>query len=215
MARQLDDKKRKMILGAAKRIFGEHGFGKTTVKQIARLAKIAPGTLYTYFENKEALFSAVVEDVWIRFETSMKTLTTDPSTFFGRFVEFIDYGFGLLEEVHPLLRGMFSEANKRALLVERVDEICEYISTFLDEAMASGIVFGPVKDPEIRRFNLRIMISGIMFRAALAPPKKLKQELNSIKKGLVEGLRQRVAFGDADGENVSATASRIDSGGSD
>ena len=192
MARQLDDEKKANILSAARTTFGEHGFQKTTVKQIADQAGLAPGTLYTYFENKEELFSAVVEDIWVRFSTGMRNLNLDHSSFLGQLVDFVDFGFDLLEEIHPLLRGMFSEANRRAMLMERVDEICDFISEFFDGAYAGGIVFGPVKDPEIRRFNLGMMVSGILFRASLASPDQLSDELDAIKLGLLHGVRERL-----------------------
>lgn len=52
------------IIKAARDMFLEHGFRGTTMARIARAANVADGTVYTYFENKEALARAVVADFY-------------------------------------------------------------------------------------------------------------------------------------------------------
>ena len=44
--------RRKQILDAATQVFAEKGFHRATVKEIARVAGIADGTIYTYFASK-------------------------------------------------------------------------------------------------------------------------------------------------------------------
>ena len=51
--------KREAILGAALRCFAERGFHGTTVPTIAEDAEVGAGTIYRYFENKEALVNAL------------------------------------------------------------------------------------------------------------------------------------------------------------
>ena len=48
------------IVGAAYELFAAQGFAKTTMSEIARRARVAEGTLYLYFNNKEALARAVL-----------------------------------------------------------------------------------------------------------------------------------------------------------
>lgn len=55
--------KREAILHAAMEEFSEHGFGNTNLATIADRASMAKGTLYLYFESKEALFAAVVRHI--------------------------------------------------------------------------------------------------------------------------------------------------------
>lgn len=49
------------ILEAAKRVFGEHGFEKAKMVDIAKSAGLAAGTLYNYFESKERIFQSLIE----------------------------------------------------------------------------------------------------------------------------------------------------------
>lgn len=48
------------ILAAALEVFGELGFARTRLDDIARRAGVSKGTLYLYFESKDALFRAMV-----------------------------------------------------------------------------------------------------------------------------------------------------------
>jgi len=51
------------IAAAALEVFGERGFAATRLEDIAARAGVSKGTVYLYFENKEALFKAAVEAV--------------------------------------------------------------------------------------------------------------------------------------------------------
>lgn len=54
--------RRKDILDAARAVFAEKGFDEATLDDVAVRAEFGKGTLYNYFENKEALFASVLED---------------------------------------------------------------------------------------------------------------------------------------------------------
>jgi AcrR family transcriptional regulator len=54
---------RARILLAARECFSQFGYAKTTNKEIATRAGITAGAIYHYFESKQALFVAVVEEV--------------------------------------------------------------------------------------------------------------------------------------------------------
>ncbi|MBW4439064.1 MAG: TetR/AcrR family transcriptional regulator [Pleurocapsa minor GSE-CHR-MK-17-07R] len=58
---QLIAARRNQILDAAAVVFAEHGFHPTTIRDIARHAGIADGTIYNYFDNKTALLLGIFE----------------------------------------------------------------------------------------------------------------------------------------------------------
>ena len=51
------------ILDAALAEFGDKGFSDSSIVSITGRAEVALGTFYTYFDSKEALFAALVEDM--------------------------------------------------------------------------------------------------------------------------------------------------------
>ena len=52
--------KREQILAAAQGLFLQHGFGGTSMEAIRAAAGVSKPTLYTHYENKEALFADVL-----------------------------------------------------------------------------------------------------------------------------------------------------------
>jgi AcrR family transcriptional regulator len=53
--------RREQIIDAALRVFSQKGFERTTNKDIAREAGITPGLIYHYFESKDDLLKAAIE----------------------------------------------------------------------------------------------------------------------------------------------------------
>lgn len=60
--KQVDSVKKQRLIHTAQRLFGRFGFKKTTIEEIIRLTRIAKGTFYKYFPNKEALFLEIVKE---------------------------------------------------------------------------------------------------------------------------------------------------------
>ena len=54
--------KRRQILKGAQAVFLAQGFDAASMGEIARTAGVSKGTLYVYFDSKEALFQAIAEE---------------------------------------------------------------------------------------------------------------------------------------------------------
>ena len=57
---ELIEKRRGQIVAAATKLFGNQGFYKTTIKDIAKLAGISPGLVYQYFREKDDVLLLVL-----------------------------------------------------------------------------------------------------------------------------------------------------------
>lgn len=57
-----DTEKRRQILDGARRVFTSAGFDGASMGEIARAAGVSKGTLYVYFDSKDALFEALTID---------------------------------------------------------------------------------------------------------------------------------------------------------
>jgi AcrR family transcriptional regulator len=53
--------RREQIVGAATRVFGEKGFRRATTREVAQAAGVSEGTIYNYFEDKDALLLAILD----------------------------------------------------------------------------------------------------------------------------------------------------------
>lgn len=76
------ERRRQQIIVAAKRVFSEKGFSKSTMEDIAREAELSPGTLYLYFKNKDELYASlslrILQYLNIRLEDVKKEKDIDP-----------------------------------------------------------------------------------------------------------------------------------------
>ena len=76
------ERRRQQIIVAAKRVFSEKGFSKTSMEDIAREAELSPGTLYLYFKNKDELYASlslrILQYMNIRLEDVKKEYSSSP-----------------------------------------------------------------------------------------------------------------------------------------
>ena len=65
---------RRTILDAAKEIFLKKGFRSASIRNIAEKIEYSPGTIYLYFDDKDAIFHALHEDGFQRMLAMMQPL---------------------------------------------------------------------------------------------------------------------------------------------
>src|SRR5271165_1720230 len=85
------DATRKRILVAAKREFARLGFGGARIDAIAERAKANKRMIYHYFNSKEILFTAVLEDAYLDIRAAERRLELDkmePEAAIDALVEF-------------------------------------------------------------------------------------------------------------------------------
>jgi len=79
------------IIDAALELFVAKGFMATRLDEVAQRAGVSKGTLYLYFENKEALFKAVVETLVLpeieRTEQQIQVFDGSPSELISQLVK--------------------------------------------------------------------------------------------------------------------------------
>jgi len=57
----MKEDKKEIIIKVSQKLFARFGLLKTTVDEIARLARIGKGTIYHYFTSKEEIFAEVID----------------------------------------------------------------------------------------------------------------------------------------------------------
>lgn len=134
------------ILAAAKAEFARLGLGGARVDEIAEKAEANKRMIYHYFGNKEDLFAAVLEDVYLDIRTSERDLQLDdlpPDEAMVKLIEFTwDYYLA-----HPEFIRLVNSANlHKGKHLERSDKVVEAsrryvagIQTLLDRGVAAGL----------------------------------------------------------------------------
>jgi AcrR family transcriptional regulator len=67
------EKSRDLILEAAAKLFRRQGYSATTLRQIAAMAEIKAGSIYYYFDSKEAILNEVLQRGLVRVFEAVKT----------------------------------------------------------------------------------------------------------------------------------------------
>jgi TetR/AcrR family transcriptional regulator, cholesterol catabolism regulator len=75
--RQNNSKPRESILEAATGLFSETGYAGTTIRDIAKVVGVLPGSLYAHIDNKETLLLEIVETGIDRFLDAAKAVNGD------------------------------------------------------------------------------------------------------------------------------------------
>lgn len=65
--------KQEDIFDAAMQLFAERGYDGTTIPMIAEKANVGAGTIYRYFENKEALVNSLFSKSMLQLSEMIKT----------------------------------------------------------------------------------------------------------------------------------------------
>jgi AcrR family transcriptional regulator len=74
---------RAKLLAAARKVFAEKGLGASTARDIVRETDLATGTFYNYFDSKEEVFTALIEELAAKARVAVRAQRREP----GRTVE--------------------------------------------------------------------------------------------------------------------------------
>jgi AcrR family transcriptional regulator len=58
------ERSRRQVLDVALELFSRHGYRATSVRDIAAKARVSTGNLYHHFPDKEAIFNALLDELW-------------------------------------------------------------------------------------------------------------------------------------------------------
>ena len=133
MARERDEGKRLAILAAAKRLFAARGFFGTSVSDLAREVELPVGSIYTYFENKEAILRTVMDEGWNEFLLSLEGAINGPGEPEER-LALIIYRFlpALFSDV-DLISIILGEADRNSHLDDKLERLAALISGLIAE----------------------------------------------------------------------------------
>ena len=188
MARKQDEEKRKNIIESAIGIFGEKGFYPNPLSRISAMTPVCLRGRCIPISRTRKSSSAVR---WMRAGTSFSAewsgsgTTICPSR--RKILWLIDFGFDVIKELHPLLRGMYSDAARRSLIRTRLDDIIDMLRDITFDGDSSR-VFGMYRDEKIRDFLLRSIVQGVFFDLSTTTAEDLDEETNRLRQLLKQGL---------------------------
>jgi AcrR family transcriptional regulator len=154
--------RREQILGAATRVFAEKGFSRATTREVAREAGVSEGTIYNYFEDKEALLMAIMatlNETERRADDFREGLATDFQGFFGAYLH---HRMDVIWENREIFRVVMSEMLVNAPLRERyLREVVEPTMSIGEENFQERVRQGRVRATDVP-LAMRVVAGSVL-----------------------------------------------------
>jgi AcrR family transcriptional regulator len=154
--------RREQILGAATRVFAEKGFSRATTREVAREAGVSEGTIYNYFEDKEALLMAIMDslnETERRADDFREGLATDFQGFFGAYLH---HRMDVIWENREIFRVVMSEMLVNAPLRERyLREVVEPTMSIGEENFQERVRQGRVRATDVP-LAMRVVAGSVL-----------------------------------------------------
>ena len=144
-ARVLREERHAQILSAALQTFAERGYHGTSITDIVRAASVARGTFYLYFDSKNAVFLALLEELLTGFRASVVGVDVSPEA--PPLLE------QLVGTVYKLLRAASSSRAVATIIFreavvldddveQRVLAFEQQLHTYVQDALERGVALG-------------------------------------------------------------------------
>lgn len=147
--------RRALIVEAANKSFALFGYKGTTMDQVAKIANVGKGTIYTFFTNKEELFQEVLNQLLSEMKYATNQVLSKKLAFFDALSEALnillefrkehELALKLTQEVREIGTPMAVEATQQ---IERL--IIEHIAGKVEQAIERKEI--KPCDPELTAF---------------------------------------------------------------
>lgn len=193
---------RDSILDAAEQLFVEQGVSRTTLQHIATAAGVTRGAIYWHFDDKSALFNAMMERATLPFECSLAVQKDDDD------IDALDDLRGMMLDIFritehdPKARRVFEIASLKVEFVSELDAVRvrraqnkgEWMD-YVEKRIRLGISRGRIRpevDPHVQALGLWSLMDG-MIRTWMFEPDSfsLLQTGRQMVDTLLEGIRAK------------------------
>ena len=132
------------IINAATKIFAKKGFYKAKVSEIAKEAKVADGTIYIYFENKDDILISLFEEQMTLVLENMKTQLSRETDAIKKIEKFAETHLRLIEQNKDLAEIIQVELRQSSKFMKEYEneKFLQYLNLIRDilrEGQAKGL----------------------------------------------------------------------------
>jgi TetR/AcrR family transcriptional regulator, fatty acid metabolism regulator protein len=187
-----DPEKRRRILDAAIRTFGRRGFHEARIADIAADARVAEGTVYLYFRNKEDLLGVVFDESMDDVLEKGRAVARSEAPAADRLTALVDLHFQFIGSDRDLASVFQIELRRSARLVERFSrsKLVEHFR-LLGDVLKDGIASGEFRKDLDPRLAVRILFGAadeILSEWLLAGDKRPNADAKQLVGALLGGF---------------------------
>lgn len=184
--------RKKQIVDAATKSFSLFGYKATTMDQVAKLANVGKGTIYTFFSNKEELFDEIafslMDEMKGRAEKAISPTVTFSENVHNALFSMLEY-----RKEHKLTIKLYQEAREMGTpaVSDALQKLEQMVVEFLSERISRAIESKAIKpcNPEMTAFVMLKLYVALIFDWERERGELDKDEIaNLFKLYLIEGL---------------------------
>lgn len=187
--------RRQEIMEAAAKSFSLFGYKATTMDQVAKIANVGKGTIYTFFSNKEELFNAIVLKMIEEMKAASDAVAVEGAPFeqnaHARLIQMLKF-----RKTHQLYAKLIDEEKELhtpaviEVLADIEGEIVSYIKAKIERSIKKGelkpcdselvayllfksymalvVDWGKTHDEELSEERIAGLLGGTIFKCLLA-----------------------------------------------
>jgi AcrR family transcriptional regulator len=182
--------RRSEILAAAAKVFATKGFVATRMEDIAKAARLAKGTLYLYFQSKDAIYEATVRQAMTTVAALTEERVRKESDLAGKLAAFISVRIAFWNEQQQLYRIIMSinrqeQHRKRSIAWQKV--VVLYLQSMFADAAKAGEI--PDQDFLAAAWTTIDAIRGVNERRAYSTERSTDEDTKFLTAFLLRALR--------------------------
>lgn len=157
--------RRRAIIEAATASFASFGYKATTIDQVAKMANVGKGTIYTFFKNKEELLDEIVTRLMLEMKQAAEEAVRAEDSFFENVHRALSSILAFRKD-HQLAVKLFQEERDigTPVVQDVLRKMDKAVISFIKHQLQLAIDKGEIRecDPEITAFvMLRLYIALI------------------------------------------------------
>lgn len=154
------------IVEAAFQVFAEHGFAAAKIDDVAARAQVSKGTVYVYFDTKEALFEAVIRTyILASLEKTIASLSVMDMSHEDRLRYVLKRAYTMLagSDIRKIIAMLVGEGSRFPQLIKFYhDNVMVRARAMTAGIIRAGIEDGAFRDIPVEKFPQVIVGPGMM-----------------------------------------------------
>jgi AcrR family transcriptional regulator len=159
----VSEERRRQILDAAIKVFSEAGFDKARMDDIVSESGLSKGTLYWYFDSKDAIITAILENIFEGEICHLQGLVDTPGSAterLGMFMNSTIAEFGHIVQTLPLTFEFYAMALRNDVIREAMRGYFDAYLKILIPIIEQGIQSGEFR--KVDAFESSVALGALM-----------------------------------------------------
>ena len=184
-----------VIVTTSQKLFARFGLNKTTVDEIAKLARIGKGTIYHYFKSKAEIFAEVIEKEARYLKKQIRESIDGAGTPQEKLRAFVLTRMKCLKDLANYYSALKDEYLEHYSFIEKArrrnfHEEMNLVQNILEEGKVKDVFV--VEDVELTAFAIVTALKGLEYPwALLTPIVDIERSIDLLLNVLFKGIEKR------------------------